>query len=115
MNLHGNCSVCESTINVHYCSWTISETENISALKSVDIVYSRNSGVELGNNETSGRRKPGVKAQNGGEHGRALILKTHKNCRFVVNCICTHATGSRPPEHETCAHEAAAACIRMPR
>ena len=26
------------------------------------------------------------------------------------SCICTHATGSRPPEHEPCAQDAAAAC-----
>ena len=52
---------------------------------------------------------------NGGQWGRVLVFKTPKNCRFPVNCICTHATGSRPPEHETCAHDVAAACGRMPR
>ena len=36
-------------------------------------------------------------------------------CRFPKNCICTHATRSRPPKHELCAHDAAVACGRMPR
>ena len=29
-----------------------------------------------------------------------FFFKTPKKCRFPVNCICTHATGSRPPDHE---------------
>ena len=36
-----------------------------------------------------------VEARNGGLQGRVLILKTPKK-RFPVNCICTHAIGSRP-------------------
>ena len=35
-----------------------------------------------------------------------------KKCQFPVNCICTHATASRHPEHETCARDAAAAFIQ---
>ena len=46
---------------------------------------------------------------------RALVFKAPKKVDFLSNCICTHATGSKPPEHETCEHDAAAACIRMQR
>ena len=51
---------------------------------------------------------------NGGQLGRALILTNTKTCRFPV-CVCTHATASRHPEHETCAHNDEAACGRLPR
>ena len=56
-----------------------------------------------------------VKALSGGQQGRAVVFKTHRKCRFSVDCICTHAACSQPPERETCARDAAAACIRMPR
>ena len=45
----------------------------------------------------------------------ASFSQNQKYFRFLVNCICTHATGSRPPEQGTSAHDAAAACGRMPR
>ena len=45
---------------------------------------------------------------------RALLFQNTKKCRCLVNCICTHVTGSRAREHETCVHDAAAASIRMP-
>ena len=45
---------------------------------------------------------------------RAYCENTPK-CRCPVNCTYTNATGSRPPEHETCARDAVAACIRRPR
>ena len=41
--------------------------------------------------------------------GRVLFFKTPTKVDFLFNCMCTHATGSQPPEHETCAHHAAAA------
>ena len=47
--------------------------------------------------------------------GACFYFENTKNCRFPVNCICTRATGRRLSYHETCAHDAAAACIRMPR
>ena len=51
----------------------------------------------------------------GADKGTRAYFENTRKCRFLVNCICTRATGSRPPEHETCAHDAAAACGRMPR
>ena len=54
-----------------------------------------------------------VKALDGGKQARAYVENTKKS-RCLVNGIRTRATGSRHPDHETCAHDAAAACGRMP-
>ena len=41
--------------------------------------------------------KPSTAANRG-----ARLFSKQQKCRLLVNCICTHATGSHPPEHETC-------------
>ena len=45
---------------------------------------------------------------------RSALLFWKKKKSILSTAFCTHATGSRPPQHETCAHDAAAACGRMP-
>ena len=59
-------------------------------------------------------------------YGACLSLLVSQNgtgdgCLFLLDPAASDLnpieikTGSRPPEHETCAHDAAAACSRMPR
>ena len=45
----------------------------------------------------------------------APILKTIKIMSISCRLHLHHATGSQPPEHEPCAHDAAAACSRISR
>ena len=63
----------------------------------------------------NGRRWRPLRPSTAANRAARSFFKTQNDFRFFVHCICTHATGSRPPEHEACAHDAAATCSRMPR